>query len=245
MEKNRLKNVLAAVLLVCAGCSSPSAPGNTNVDGPSVSIGSGSAYLYVVKNSAGQAVGVGAAINRPALTSLTHDTSFVLCTGHSALQVELDYVTTGASPYNKPHLDAYFFLIGDDSTLRPSIVGGPDTATILPQYIPNGYTAKNNIAEAGKGIRYFDVTAPELQGQPFQTAFDCGFYQGQSTYQEVMIDRALLNSKWQGTVNVKQPASYDYGNTAYAGTYSIRYDSGSDTYFIELDNLSEPVLLVD
>ena len=81
---------------------------------------------------------------------------------------EVDWNPFGHPPqgiYTVPHFDFHFYYITQQE--QASVIAGPDTVSVAPQFIPKDYIVPVPIAIPYMGVHWFDSTAAEFHGQPF------------------------------------------------------------------------------
>jgi hypothetical protein len=87
------------------------------------------------------------------------------------------------------------------------------------------------------GSHWWDVTAPELNGQPFTHTLSYGYYDGNLTFIEPMVTVAFLKTQSSIVIDIKQPINF-----AKAGAYPLRYQVSHSAvlreYSISLEGLT-------
>jgi len=233
--------VMAA--LVGAACESQgmSPYGPVERDGTPVTVGSGTAYAYVVNGSNGPA-SVGVALSQAALAGLpATDTMWTLPLPAGVTVPPFDHVMINwnaqghpPGPYMLPHFDVHFYTI--TPATQAAIPGGSDTLTVPSSYVPRDYVSTVESAP-DMGVHWIDTTSAELHGHPFDRTFVYGFSRGTLAFLEPMVTRAFLASQPSVSDTIRQPQAF-----AQAGRYPARYrvyaDARTNTVRVELDSLT-------
>jgi hypothetical protein len=228
--------LIAFALVLLAGCgddtTSATGPGQLReVDGPTVTVGNGTAQTYAMVDGT-TPVSLGIALSDGALSSLPDSMAMwqlALPSGVNAGpfdHAELDWNPHGHEPlaiYGVPHFDFHFYTISTASQM--TITGGPDTTSVAAQYVPQDY-ASQVIAVPMMGVHWADTLAAEFHGHAFDKTFIYGFYHGQMAFVEPMVTLAYLQSHPSFTGTVKQPAAFQQPGR-YPLTYSVKYDAGA------------------
>jgi hypothetical protein len=87
------------------------------------------------------------------------------------------------------------------------------------------------------GSHWWDLTSPELNGEPFTHALLFGYYDGQLKFIEPMTTVVFLKSRPALTTSIKQPAAFAEAGL-YPESYGIRYSAAFDEYSISLEGLT-------
>lgn len=241
--------LLAASLVLLAGCSGGvQTPfiegvffGSTDV------VGGGLAQVAVFVNPQGQPTRLGFRLTEAALTNLpaTRQTAVLAVPPQANVtgftHVVLVWEPQGHTPngvYNTPHFDIQFFRLTE--TQRANITGiGPDRDIALrapdAAEIPTDYTSSNEVV-AMQGVRWFDQTGPEFNGQPFTSAFTYGFYDSNMVFVEMQLAKTLLDGRTNFSAAVKQPADYP-GPGYYPTRYSVNYVAENNEFYLTIDDL--------
>lgn len=232
---------LAAGAAALACSSDSTAPVNKEVDGPSVTVGSGTAHAFVTMRGS-QATGIGIALTDGAFSGLPGDMAeyeLPLPTGVAAMPFDhatLNWNPEGHPPpniYSVPHFDFHFYTIS--VTAQQAVQGGPDTTTVPAQYVPQDYVSEV-IAVPAMGVHWNDSLAAEWHGHPFDQTLIYGFNHGQLNFIEPMVTTAYLQQHPDVTEPIKQPASFQVPGS-YPTTYSITYDAAQHVTRVTLDSL--------
>jgi hypothetical protein len=248
MEQRRK---LAAVLTVAcltlgyAACSDEvTGPGPlVEVDGPSVTVGNGSARAVVMKRG-GDVQSVGIQLTDDALTNLpatmpATEWQLALPEGTDVGpwdHLALDWNPQGHPPpmvYTVPHFDFHFYMITPAAQM--AIGGGPDEVAVPDQYVPQDYASQVESVPM-MGVHWADTLAAEYHGQPFDHTFIYGFHQGQMIFVEPMVTQAFLQGSTDFSGHVKQPAAFQTSGS-YPTAYSVTHDAEHHTVTISLDSL--------
>ncbi len=107
---------------------------------------------------------------------------------------------------------------------------------VPPQFTPAGYINVGAV-EPYMGNHLIDPASPEFNGQPFTRTFIYGAYDGNITFEEAMITRALLLSK--PAERTPFGLAQAYSETGYWPIkYCTVYNPRTDTYRISLEGLT-------
>lgn len=248
----RLSLLLAslAVLAVFAGCSDTASPTKAGTfNGPSVTVGNGTANSWVTLDADGNPTSVGVTVTAAGLDNLpSAETAYVLAMPAQASataynHIGFDWNPHGHEPpgiYDTAHFDVHFYHISsterDAISPADSVSGAAQPAA---DAIPAGYITPGGIVP-GMGIHWIDPTSPELSPtnpMPFDKTLIYGFWAGKLIFTEPMITVAYLKTKPNVTVDLKLPTTYPKTGVYYATKYSVKYDSSKDAYVISLDGL--------
>jgi hypothetical protein len=228
----------AAVIAVAFGlaaCSdNPATPSTQTLSGPLITIGSGTAQSWAVLDASGQITTLGVKVTDAALASLgTEDTMFTLPlpTGVPTTQfkeVGLDYATHDEAPYDKPHLDAHFYL--EDMMQRMNIGAGTDTTMPMNFMMPPNFMMMGE-SEAMMGVHWMDTTAPEMHGGPFEAAYVLGTSKGQLVFMEMMRDLQAMKDHKSYTKALTRPTKMGgmTNSMMFPATMSTSYDAPTKT----------------
>jgi len=245
-RRRRLAGLLAGAVVVAAlaGCgedvAGPSTP--TELRGPAVAVGNGTAQLYVTKSTGGvQSVGI--RLSAGALSALP-DTAvewlLALPAGVNAAPWDhamLDWNPQGHEPvaiYGVPHFDFHFYTVPVAEQM--AIAGGPDTTTVPAANVPRDY-ASQVISVPAMGVHWADTTAAEFHGHPFDRTFIYGFSHGTLVFVEPMVTRAYLQSQPDSTAPVKQPQAFQQPGL-YPTSYRVSTDAGTGAVSVALTGLT-------
>jgi uncharacterized protein len=243
---------LSTLAFVCftvgiTGCSDSSTAltGTTELDGPAVTVGNGTARTVVIKRgdvitSIGIRLTDGALTGLPATMPMT-EWALSLPTGITALapwdHMTLDWNPQGHPPpmvYTVPHFDFHFYMIS--AAAQMAIQGGSDTTPVAAANIPRDYVSQVESVPM-MGVHWADTLASEYHGQPFDHTFIYGFHSGKMAFVEPMVTQAFLQSGANFSGPVKQPAAFQRAGT-YPTHYSVRHDVNAQTVTISLDSLT-------
>jgi len=227
-----------------AACSDSTAPqALTELDGPSVSIGNGSAHAVVMKRgSTVQSIGI--QLTDDALTNLPStmpgtEWALALPAGTGVApwdHIAIDWNPQGHPPpmvYTVPHFDFHFYMISPAA--QAAIAGGQDATPVPAKYVPQDYASQVESVPM-MGVHWADTLAAEYHGQPFDHTFIYGFSQGKMVFVEPMVTQAFLQGSADFSGHVKQPASFQAPGT-YPTAYSVKHDAAHHTVTISLDSL--------
>jgi hypothetical protein len=251
ITSRRLGTTRLALLALCVAatatfvaCSDDTtAPKTRELDGPAVSVGNGTARLYVLENGS-TPTSIGIELSEEALSGLPDSMAMwdlPLPADVSASPWDhamLNWNPQGHPPphvYDLPHFDFHFYTIPTGEQM--AIPGGPDTETVAPQYVPQDYASEIESVPA-MGVHWADTLAAEYHGHTFDRTFIYGFFQRQMVFVEPMVTVDYLLSHPNASMIVKQPASYQQSGR-YPSFYSVRWDPAQRTYRIALDSLTE------
>jgi len=213
--------------------------------GQTMVIGAGTAYSWVSVDAKDKLTAIGVTITDAALASLpAKDTMFEIPISPDASDIafksiSLDYAISDGSPYNKPHLDAHFYLW--DMMQRMNIHAGADSMMPSNMTMPSGYKCLFE-SEDMMGVHWIDTTAPEWHGQPFQCGFVYGFSKGSLTFMEAMCDKAALDNHTAFSGSVRQPTMMGgMGGMmmSHPANYRVSYDAAAKSTKIELSGFTE------
>jgi hypothetical protein len=235
----------AALVVGVASCSDDNVtpPAPTELDGPSVTVGNGTAHAVVIEQD-GQIRSIGVQLSDNALTGLPAtmpmtEWQLSLPAGVSAGpwdHLALDWNPQGHPPpqvYTVPHFDFHFYMI--PTSAQMAIAGGPDTTAVAAQFVPRDYQSEVESVPM-MGVHWGDTLAAEFHGHPFDHTFIYGFHQGRMIFTEPMVTLAFLESGADFSGAVKQPAAFQTGGS-YPTSYSVRHDATAHTITVSLDSL--------
>jgi hypothetical protein len=246
--------------VVAAAATAPVAP-PVGATGPSRAMGEGSAWTYVLSDTAGTPLEVGVRMTGAALRGLpsqlagTHAAPVVLdfpagsATG-VLNHVELYWEPTGHEPagiWDKPHFDYHFFLtdVASSEAIDPSAANFEVRAANLPdtKYLPADFTAPPGPAASNTipmmGLHWFDKTVTRIPGSyRFTQEVLEGSWDGEVTFIEPMITRDWLLTHPSLEQQLKLPAAYQRSGL-YPTTYSVRYDRERDEYTVALGGFTQ------
>lgn len=239
-----LKLLLSVAALSIAGACSDdtTAPDTHELDGPTVSVGNGTARVYLLEHGS-TATSIGIELSESALTALPDSMAMWQLPMPSGVPVSpwdhamLNWNPQGHPPphiYDLPHFDFHFYTIAVDAQM--AIPGGPDTETVAPQYVPQDYASQVESVPA-MGVHWADTLAAEYHGHPFDRTFIYGFFHKQMVFVEPMVTVAYLQSHPDASMHVKQPSAFQTAGS-YPAAYSVRWDALRHSYRISLDSLA-------
>ena len=247
MHRRRTITLTVAALGLTIGyaaCSdSVTGPQLTELDGPSVSVGNGSAHAVVVKRgSTVQSIGI--QLTDDALTNLpttmpATEWQLALPSGTDVKpwdHLALDWNPQGHPPpmvYTVPHFDFHFYMISPAA--QAAIAGGQDATPVPAKYVPQDYASQVESVPM-MGVHWADTLAAEYHGQPFDHTFIYGFSQGKMVFVEPMVTQAFLQGSTDFSGHVKQPAAFQTPGL-YPTAYSVKHDAAHHTVTISLDSL--------
>lgn len=234
---------MALAVAACGGDDNITTPATTELDGPAVTVGNGTARAVVMKQG-NQVTSIGVQLTDAALTGLPStmpatEWQLSLPAGVSASpwdHLALDWNPQGHPPpmvYTVPHFDFHFYMITPAEQM--AIPGGEDTTTVPAQYIPKDYQSEVESVPM-MGVHWADTLASEYHGQPFDHTFIYGFHQGHMIFTEPMVTLAFLQGGQDFSGAVKQPAAFARTGS-YPTSYSVRHDETAHTVTVSLDSL--------
>jgi hypothetical protein len=232
-----------AVLATMLACSNDTiAPDASHeVDGPSVTVGSGSAHTFVTTDGS-HATRIGIALTDGVFTNLPDSMAeYQLPLPAGTTLPPWDHATLNWNPhghpppniYMVPPFDFHFYTIPVSAQM--SIVGGPDTVPVPTKYMPRDYESEVESVPA-MGVHWNDSLSAEWQGHPFDRTLIYGFNRGQLNFIEPMITVDFLKQHPDVTAHVKQPAAFQAPGE-YPASYSIHYDATEHITRVALDSL--------
>jgi hypothetical protein len=237
----RLAAVSLVTIATLTACGSDTEPSTSHeLHGASVSVGNGSAYVYVVDGAGGPA-SIGIALTPSALQGLPSADAMwdlPLPSGENVAPIDhvmLNWNAQGhpPDPYLVPHFDFHFYTI--TPAAQSAIIPGPDTVSVPPADVPPDYVS-GVVAVPDMGVHWIDTTSAELHGQPFDRTFIYGYYHGGLVFVEPMVSLSFLSSQPNATAPVKQPQAFAQPGR-YPTMYSVRYDAASNTIRVSIDSL--------
>ncbi|NLR80580.1 DUF5602 domain-containing protein [Chitinophaga eiseniae] len=225
-----MKKLLLALTIVSAGFASckkdHDAPKEHLFKGPEQIFQHGKAWTWFQTDENDKPLRIAVAIDDAAMSSL--DTGHVGDGGHDHANMlslafhpkaaitpfqhfGLDWNPHGHEPagvYDKPHFDFHFYMISE--TERMGIPPYENDSLKFKNYPAPGYMPANYVPIPGgvpqMGTHWVDVTAAELNGQPFTQTFLNGSYNGNVIFYEPMITRAFIQANATYERAVPQPA---------------------------------------
>jgi hypothetical protein len=223
-------------------------------EGEAVKLGNGTAQVVVTTDEDRNPVSIAVSMTAGAFdglpTELNKDTpegswEFPLPmpegsnTGYK--EVVIDWNPHGHPPpeiYTVPHFDFHFYTISPEDVDKIKFTGPDDPAAKVSDkdLIPPDYQVVPDTAVNMMGVHAIDTKAPEFNGKPFAATFIYGYDNGRLIFLEPMVTLAYLKAKPEEKYPVKAPAKYSSAGY-YPSAYSVRYDSASDRYMIELNDL--------
>ena len=242
------RRVLPALLCVATAmtigaCSdNTTAPDTHELDGPTASVGNGTARVFVLEHGT-TPTSIGIELSESALTGLPDSMAMWQLSMPAGVSVApwnhamLNWNPQGHPPphvYDLPHFDFHFYTIPVDEQMM--IPAGPDTETVPSQYVPQDYASEIESVPA-MGVHWADTLAAEYHGHAFDRTFIYGFFHQQMVFVEPMVTVAYLQSQPNVSMHVKQPSAYQSAG-AYPMAYSVRWDASRHTYRIALDSLA-------
>lgn len=217
--------------------------------GTAVKLGNDSIRSFVTLDASGQPASIGLRVGENALNGLPTDTlpgkpefeytiplpSQANATGID--HIEVDWNPFGHEPqgiYNVPHFDMHFYYVSEGE--QASVIGGPDTIPVAPQFIPQDYVP-DVVAVPNMGVHWIDTTSSEFHGLPFTATFIYGFYHGNFMFVEPMVTKSFLESHPDFSTVIKQPQAFQK-KAFYANSYEVKFDATKQQYVIALNNLA-------
>jgi hypothetical protein len=252
-----LAMLAATALTGITGCSDDTTTSTSKAgtfNGPTVTMGKGTAHSWVKLDDAGNPTSIGLALSDSAMTGLSTvpfpPQEFMLALPSQASatafnHISLDWGPMGHPPdtiYGLPHFDMHFYLI--DTATQNAISPLDSTAgraVTDPSVIPAGYfTPPPGEIIPAMGIHYLDPTSPEIAlDQTFTHTLIYGFWKGSMIFIEPMITKAFLESKTTVSMDLKLPTKYPVADKYYPTKYGIRYDATAREYIVSLDGLTK------
>ncbi|MGI8547608.1 MAG: DUF5602 domain-containing protein [Gemmatimonadaceae bacterium] len=249
--------VLTASIAAVTACSDNAAPvaAPKAQYGAPVVFGQGSARTFVTLDNTGAPASVGLTLSESALANLPVTPMPGM---PSALMVNLpmpaaaqatgiDHATVDWNPqghdpvkvYGVPHFDFHFYMISPsaqaaispaDPQFNQKLANQPGAQFRPTDYIqsPGGVPMM--------GAHWVDPTGPEFNGQPFQSSFIYGSYDGQFIFIESMIAKSYLESHPNVSAQVKQASAVNIPGY-YPATSTIAYDAAAKEYRITFADL--------
>lgn len=248
-----IATIMMTSILGCAGFRKPGSKAGT-YDGPSQTIGGGSAHAFITLDVSGRPTAIGVRMSEAALVGLPAEPprnadgwEYALSLPKEAAiagytHIGIDWNPKGHIPpgvYDAPHFDFHFYLISPEQREKITAVG-EDLARShrapAPEYMPEGYILPEGTEVPRMGAHAIDPTAPEFNKLPFTKTFIYGFYDGQMVFLEPMVTKAFLETKPSVTDRIKLPKTYSQ-HAYYPTIYSIKYNAIQREYEISLESL--------
>jgi hypothetical protein len=209
------------------------------VVGESKRLGGGTVRSWVRLDAQGKPTALGATFSEAALTRLpSSGFELVLVLPNVPSVVPFNHIGLNWNPqghgppgvYNKAHFDVHFYMV---SVQERNAINSSDGGTKIyrspdPAFLPQDYDLSPGSGDARMGSHWWDLTAPELNGQLFTHTLIYGYYDGSLTFIEPMVTVALLKGKPALTADIKQPAAF-----SKAGVYPLRYQINHSAEFRE------------
>ncbi|MFD4467840.1 DUF5602 domain-containing protein [Rhodococcus sp. NPDC058505] len=241
---------------VCALAPDAAAAGDTR-DGPTVTIGDGSAHSYVTVGGDGTPTATGIRMTAAALDGLTSAADvpmqvFRLALPQDAPETVFDHLTVDWNPhghepagvFTKPHFDMHFYMIdsaavGEITPMRLDFI--PRASNVPPaRYMPAGYAPAPGPAVLNTvpdmGMHWFDSTDRIGPGFDFQQVLIAGSWDGAYTFMEPMMTRDWMLTRQSVEQQIRQPEAYAKSGY-YPTTYSARFDESSNEYVVEFGGM--------
>ncbi len=255
------------IMTLCVACTfaTPVTLAATYYGAP-MTVGSGSARVYVIENTSGT-VEVGIEADSTAFVNLASDSHLHLDlpTSDSFDVSPIDHIDLGFAlnghpggpwsdaadvPENSywavPHFDVHFMTISDkeaDKIIIPNPTDSSDLAYVVPAAsdLAAGYALGLNSGISGEGSHWAAGGEFSDFPAPFDYNFLYGFYDGKMTFEEPMVAQTFLADLKNGlTSDVLQAFSVSSTNPAFGDQYFIRYDAGSDVFRMGVTTIPEP-----
>ena len=242
--------IIASILVVSfTGCNKNDNPSSQTIYGKAVALGNDSARSFITSDAYGNPQSVGIQFGENALNGLPTDTMpgmpdymYPLTLPAKANSTGIDHLEVDWNPfghppsgiYTVPHFDLHFYYI--TSAQQATVIPGPDTVKVSPQFVPKDYFVPVPIAVPDMGVHWFDSTAAEFHGQSFTATFIYGFYHGEMTFLEPMIDKAYMETHPDFSAVIKQPQAFQHNNY-YPTSYQLKYDAVKHVYNVTLSGL--------
>lgn len=250
---------LAVVSLAACGESTASEPDFITAYGSPVSVGNGSARVYVVLGK-GAPAEVGVALSEAMLAGLPADRSpggTQMPDGHHTYDYILPmparnptpyrFVGLGWNPaghvppgiYDQPHFDFHFYSITEAqrSAILPSDPAFDTKAARrpAPELVPAGYVQLPGAVPL-MGAHWVDPASPELNGELFTRTFIYGSWDGELTFAEPMITKAFMETKPEFEAPIATPARYRAAGY-YPTAYRVYLNAETKEYRVALAGL--------
>ncbi len=152
------------------------------------------------------------------------------------LHVFAGYAPHGHEPmgiYDKPHFDVHFY----ETSEAERIAIGPADTTAANKPLPAAEipaTYINTGLVPTMGAHWIDVTAPELNGQPFTETFIFGSFDGKMTFYEPMITKAFIDSEHNFEKAIPTVTAHRFPGKYYPTKFGFRHDDGAKAHHIYL-----------
>lgn len=240
--------IASSALIVGLACSDTTSPAHASTYiGALAAMETGSGHAYVTVGANGVPTEIGIRITETALNALPAGMSmytFALPTEAAADVTPYDHVVinwnpTGhpPTPYQVPHFDFHFYQIttAEQAAISPADPQFSAKLALDPpaQFVPLNYQHAPPGGIPNMGAHWVDVTAPELNGQPFTGTFIYGSYNGVFTFAEPMVAKSYLESHASLSAPIKVPAQYAAPGY-YPTTYTVSYDAATKEHRIAL-----------
>jgi hypothetical protein len=229
--------------------------------GPAVSFGDGTARTYVLVQD-GHPLQVGFALSESALSGLPEladapdEEAFVLVDLELPADnptpfrlLALDWNPRGHVPpgvYDVPHFDFHFYMI--DAETRDAILPeSPDAYAafesrakdgVAEGMLPANYVYPGEATVPQMGAHWIDPASHEFHGQPFDSTFIYGTWDGHVIFWEPMITKAYIESRPQARIEIATPEHVATPGW-YPSAYRVEFDEASKEYRIALVDFSQ------
>ena len=247
--------VAAAAVGLLAGCTAAEAKNESSalrtVYGAALTIGNGTARVFVTLNANKQPVSLGVSLSESAMTGLpmtpkapSPSAAMLMLalppeakvTGYD--HVMLDWNPAGHEPehvYTLPHFDFHFYSAteAEQMAIMPNAPDFEQRASRVPEsrFAPAGYVAAHLLMKAPApaatipmmGLHWIDSAAAELHGQKFTSTFIWGSFDGRFIFLEPMITKAHIESAKSVAGNAIVTALKSPERYQRAGYYPDRY----------------------
>ncbi len=135
--------------------------------------------------------------------------------------------------YDKPHFDFHFYMTNEAARMAISPFDTIAGAKPLPAgEMPATYINAGLVATMG--TYWIDVTAPELNGQPFTETFIFGSFDGKMTFYEPMITKAFIEEKHNFEKAIPTVTAYGYPGKYYPTKFGFRHDHDAKAHHFYL-----------
>lgn len=153
--------------------------------------------------------------------------------------IEMDWRPQGHHPneYQAPHFDFRFYIISeqDRKLIRDEHVDTIYTKP-APKYMPAFYAQVETTVRVDQyiGERFWNMNAPEANGEPFIQSFNFGFWHGHMVFLEPMMTLGFLETHPEVVSEIQQPQEFEESGF-YPMMYRTEYNESSGEYNVSLE----------